>query len=190
MYVVWSDDLGLTWTEPEPTSPHLLNVWPTLTTLDNGVVAVAYGRPGVNVAFSTDNGHTWYDIENFSTLGEPFLTGYVDMVQVGPNDLVLIAGLEGGTYVYPIKVDIRGDFAVDGDVDGDDFLIWQNNFPTSNGALGFDGDADGDGDIDGDDFLIWQNHFPYPAALSFVPEPNSLVLLAIGGLLMLRRRAI
>ena len=104
MYVSWSDDLGLTWTEPQPTSPHLMNVWPTLQTLDNGVVAVAYGRPGVRVAFSVDNGHTWPEILTLAVDGEPSLTGYADMVQVGPHELVLIAGVGGGTYVYPIKV--------------------------------------------------------------------------------------
>ena len=108
LYASWSDDLGLTWTEPEPTSPHLFNVWPTLQVLDNGVVAVAYGRPGVHVAFSTDNGHTWRETETFSTLPTTSLpgtiTGYADMVKVGPNDLVMIASHEGGTYVYPIKV--------------------------------------------------------------------------------------
>jgi len=90
---------------------------------------------------------------------------------------------------------ISADFDDDGDVDGDDFLLWQVGFPTSTGAshlLGdadYDGDADEDGDVDGDDFLMWQNSFPYPAVLSAVPEPNSLALLALGGLLMLRRRA-
>ena len=83
---------------------------------------------------------------------------------------------------------ISGDFDSDGDVDGDDFLVWQNGFPTSTGATLLDGDADADGDVDGDDFLMWQNNFPYPAALSSVPEPNSLVLLAMGGLMILRRR--
>ena len=73
------------------------------------------------------------------------------------------------------------------DGDGDDFLVWQNGFPISVGAALLDGDADADGDVDGEDFLIWQNNFPYPATLSSVPEPNSLVLLALGGLMMLRR---
>ena len=54
---------------------------------------------------------------------------------------------------------------------------------------GFESDVDGDGSVGGDDdFLIWQNNFPYPTALSSVPEPNSLALLAISALLMLRRR--
>ena len=80
------------------------------------------------------------------------------------------------------------DFDGDGDVDGDDFLIWQNGFLVSAGAALLDGDADGDGDVDGDDFLIWQRNFPYPTVIASVPEPSSLVLLAMGGLMMLRRR--
>jgi len=51
----------------------------------------------------------------------------------------------------------------------------------------FESDGDGDGSVDGDDFLVWQRNYPYPAAVSSVPEPNSLVLLALGGLMMLRR---
>jgi len=85
----------------------------------------------------------------------------------------------------------QGDFDGDGDIDGNDFLIWQNNFPNSDGrAISFSGDATGDGKVDGDDFLIWQNSFPYPAGLAKTPEPASLGLVALGGLLMLRRRAI
>jgi len=50
------------------------------------------------------------------------------------------------------------------------------------------GDFDSDGDVDGDDFLLWQSNFPFPTSLSAVPEPHSLAMLALGGLLMLRRR--
>ena len=94
----------------------------------------------------------------------------------------LVIGAAGGTASF------AGDFDDDGDVDGDDFLVWQNGMPTASGAAKSGGDADGDGDVDGDDFLIWQNQFPSPAALSNTPEPASLGLLALGGLLMLRRR--
>ena len=46
------------------------------------------------------------------------------------------------------------DFDGDGNVNGDDFLIWQSGFGVDD-----TGDADGDGDTDGDDFLIWQSEF-------------------------------
>jgi hypothetical protein len=107
MYSSWSSDEGQTWTKPAPTRPHLKNVWPTLATLDNGVVACIYGRPGVHVVFSTDNGHTWRnrDRVTFTDLTEPQVTGYADMVKVGPDKLLAIAGVgPGGTRVFPITV--------------------------------------------------------------------------------------
>jgi hypothetical protein len=76
---------------------------------------------------------------------------------------------------------LPSDFDQDGDVDGDDFLLWQSGFPTLSGATKFDGDADEDGDVDGDDFLIWQSEFPSPgvgaAASVTAPEPAALLLL-------------
>ena len=86
-----------------------------------------------------------------------------------------------------------GDFDGNGDVDGDDFLLWQRNFPILDGTAGSSsGDANGDGNVDGDDFLVWQRNSPYPTVLSSVPEPNSLVLFALGvtGVLAYRRRRI
>ena len=80
-----------------------------------------------------------------------------------------------------------GDFDLDGHVDGDDFLIWQQGFGVAAGMSYEGGDADLDGDVDGEDFLIWQ------AALGFtdgrggiqtatLPEATSLALLASCGL--------
>ena len=88
MYSCWSNDLGKTWTRPEPTRPYLMNIYPTLAVLDNGVVACQYGRPGFYVAFSLDNGHTWQDPITFSDLPHPASHGMYDMVKVGPNKLV------------------------------------------------------------------------------------------------------
>ena len=106
MYLCWSEDLGKTWTKPVPTEPHLMNVAPVLAVLDNGVVACEYGRPGFHVAFSLDNGHTWQNRISFSDLTDDHITGYYDIVKVGPNKLVVIGvGSDGqGTKVWPITV--------------------------------------------------------------------------------------
>src|SRR5262249_31705469 len=78
-----------------------------------------------------------------------------------------------------------GDFDLDGDVDGADFVAWQTNFPKATGATHAQGDADGDGDVDGADFVVWQTNFPFSPGpgTAPVPEPQSILLVAIGGTL-------
>ena len=104
IYAAWSDDLGKTWSTPQPTRPALMNISPTLAVLDNGVVVCQYGRPGFHVVFSTDNGHTWGNRISFSHLPEPIITGQFDIVKNGPNQLVAIGSDTQGTKVWPIKV--------------------------------------------------------------------------------------
>ncbi len=123
LYTSWSNDEGKTWTKPIPTQPHLENVWPTLAVLDNGVVACLYGRPGIHVVFSIDNGHTWTNRVTFTNLPDNvtlppgtktgFVCAYGDMVKVGPNKLLAIAAVgqgvgcpeHRGTRVFPITVE-------------------------------------------------------------------------------------
>ena len=105
IYVSWSDDLGKTWTKPEPTTPHLMNIIPHLVALDNGVLACEYGRPGFHVVFSLDNGHTWQDRISFSDLPVTKITGQFDMIKAGPNRLVAIGNDAEGTKVWPITVE-------------------------------------------------------------------------------------
>jgi hypothetical protein len=82
----------------------------------------------------------------------------------------------------PIRV-LAADFDKDGDVDGDDFLVWQINVGTRSGATMMMGDADGDGDVDSDDFLIWESEFGSDAGgtVVAVPEPACMALLCVGG---------
>jgi hypothetical protein len=76
------------------------------------------------------------------------------------------------------------DFDSDGDVDGQDFLAWQRGFGKPS-ALPIDGDADLDADVDGVDLGFWKTQFGAAAtvAVGSVPEPSSIALLFVSGLL-------
>jgi beta-glucanase (GH16 family) len=71
----------------------------------------------------------------------------------------------------------------DGDVDGDDLSLWQQNYGA---AANLAGDADADGDVDGADFLTWQQQLGAGAAspsgeetsAAAVPEPWSAAMAA------------
>ena len=87
-----------------------------------------------------------------------------------------------------------GDFDTDGDVDGNDFLMWQAGFGTTTYASPRNGDADWDGDVDGDDLSFGRPTMELSrwAGVAGVPEPSTLVLFC-GGLSLLaytRRRAV
>ena len=65
------------------------------------------------------------------------------------------------------------DFNEDGSVDADDLVAWRGAFGSTMAA-----DADSDNDADGADFLAWQRQLGGGTAMTAVPEPASLALLA------------
>jgi hypothetical protein len=78
-------------------------------------------------------------------------------------------------YIVEFSV-LPGDFDIDSDVDGNDFLTWQRHL----GGPGnhSQGDADGDGNVTDADLGIWKQQFG-PAAVApsaAVPEPASALL--------------
>lgn len=106
----------------------------------------------------------------------------------GAFDLDFLAYKEGILVPTLAGTNILGDYDHDGDVDGDDLLVWQGQY---GGAL-LDADGDNDGDVDGRDFLIWQRQHGVGnpiSTISAVPEPAGLVL-ALGclGTFCLSRR--
>lgn len=127
------------------------------------------------------------------------LQGFVGNASVYPllgHDRVLLSDSKWGFFAVDATGSIPngGDFDGDGNVDGMDFLAWQQGFGTSTGALASDGDANVDGKVDGADLLIWEENFGLQSsAASFdavaVPEPSSRMILGLaGGVFLLRYR--
>ena len=87
---------------------------------------------------------------------------------------------------------LRGDATLDGNVDGQDFVAWNDHKFTPNAAW-CAGDFNADGNVDGPDFVIWNDHkfTSADAPLGAVPEPQSasLILSTIGLWFILRRRS-
>ncbi len=78
---------------------------------------------------------------------------------------------------------VAGDGDNDGDVDGDDLDLVMAHFGGGDG-----GDVTGDGVTDLADLFAVRNNFGFSVGAVAVPEPSSVGLLLVGGLLLSRRR--
>jgi hypothetical protein len=82
------------------------------------------------------------------------------------------------------------DFDSDGDVDGQDFLIWQRN--VSVGATQQSGDANNSGAVDSADLAVWRTQFglagPAVPFASSVPEPATVGIVLVAGSALLCAR--
>jgi hypothetical protein len=82
-----SRDDGRTWTTRQ--LKDLRGVMPILYQMSNGVLALAYGRPGCRVTFSVDGGHTWGNEVELV----PYhvrTSGYTDMHEISPGRLLVV----------------------------------------------------------------------------------------------------
>ncbi len=97
MYASRSVDIGKTWTKPEVIAPN--GVLPRLLRLENGVVVISTGRPGVQLLFSKGgvDSKSWtdpiemlpYDSESHE-VQYAVSCGYTGMIATGPNRFLLI----------------------------------------------------------------------------------------------------
>lgn len=96
-----------------------------------------------------------------------------------PVDLLMVMGLP--------PAELPGDYDIDGNVDGADFLVWQLQL----GGTSEDADGNGDGIVDGEDLMIWQDNFgagDFDASAAAVPEPCASLLGALALLSLLGAR--
>ena len=89
----------------------------------------------------------------------------------------------------PLVVDFRlptiaaSDFDFSRSVDGQDLAIWEAGYAVGSDKLS--GDANGDSLVNGLDFIQWQAEYTGTAvAVASVPEPFSLQLLLLAGLIL------
>ncbi len=159
-----------------------------------------------NLTDDNDAGFTGPD--DFRQSGEPHGIGapdqFVETTQGMPYGANLVATLGGSN-----RFTLDGDFSYDstsdtfdGDVDGDDFLLWQQNLGFGLGpdvtagatATREHGDANRDRTVDELDLAIWESNYGSTVAplsapsISVVPEPGTLGLIAVGSLCALARR--
>lgn len=98
----------------------------------------------------------------------------------------------GKIYLVTNTIPYDADFDDDGDVDGDDYLVWQRNTGVTVG-YGSDGDANHNGLVDKLDLGIWEDQYgtqppPLTSASTAVPESAAATLFALAALAMVTRR--
>jgi len=164
--------------------------WTVIQAFDMGSEASDWHRLGIDFDPNTGDVTARLDDQtfNFTTSTDligTFYTGYREALSPSP----VPSSARPATFDLFDAAQDDADFDNDNDVDGADFLIWQQNLGT--GTMQSQGDADGDGDVDGDDLGIWEGQYgvvPLSAVSAAVPEPSSFLLLVLGGLATLRRQ--
>ncbi len=84
MYASFSLNDGKSWSPPRSTGVE--SVAPDFCVMQSGVIACSYGRPGVKLMFSGDNGQTW---GNLISINDERYRGYTAICEIEPNVLLV-----------------------------------------------------------------------------------------------------
>lgn len=92
MYVTRSSDMGKTWSTPRVIAPN--GVLPRLLRLDNGILVLSSGRPGVQLRFCTDGkGLKWSEPFELIPITESNphadTCGYTSLIATGPDTFLI-----------------------------------------------------------------------------------------------------
>ena len=117
----------------------------------------------------------------FSAGGSAYIAIYRELEQ--PTVNITSATLFVTGERAPAATGPSADFDGNGAVDGNDLAWWSDAYGSQSVRIWPGADADKDGDADGADFLAWQQQVSasptMPAAVTAIPEPATLALLAI-----------
>ena len=89
IYISSSEDGGKTWSNVDPITSH--GVWPDSVLMENGIVAMTYGRPGNWIMFNDRKSESWGPIIPFHNgLYPPDCGNYISMDEIAPNILLVV----------------------------------------------------------------------------------------------------
>ena len=201
----WIDDLqgnhaacmfGYEWFDPESGGP-----MPEIGGIAQAV-EIPFGATTFNVVYAVteyDSGELAVFVENtligqLRDTDDQWLTASLEIPDekkgITTDVKFNVSGYEQGTEAYVDYVWITamapGDCNQDGDVDIDDLSLLASNWNTSSGMTWADGDFDGDGCVDINDLSLLATNWG-TGSVAAVPEPASLSVLVLGGVLLRRR---